>query len=196
MALAISKSFTKCVYAQQCQQQQHLWVAWERLFLRWSCCFSKPGGSEVLYKAKPRTANMNIRKMEKAYLLLKWSGKQVPLPMTQWEADVFQLSSDIFISFIDTSLWYITAFSMHRSQWKYLQKNGTDIEDHRSKDFCQHLSSLIMTPGSQNPPLPAPNSKHLERKSQRKMSWAKNNQARQDHRQQILILVSQWTQGR
>ena len=133
---------------------------------RWSCCFSKPGGSEVLYKAKPRTANMNIRKMEKACLLLKWSGKQVSLPMTQWEADVllfFQLSPDVLISFIDTSLWCLTAFSMHQSWWKYLQKSGTDIEDHRSKDFCQHLSSQIMTPSSQNPPLPAPNSKQLER---------------------------------
>ena len=51
--------------------------------------------------------------MEKACLLLKWSGKQVPLPMTQWEADVFQLSPDIFISFIDTSLWYITPCTDH-----------------------------------------------------------------------------------
>ena len=164
-------------------------------FLEMILLFFKAWRIRSIVQSKAQNSKHEHKKMEKACLLLKWSGKQVPLPMTQWEADVFQLSPDIFISFNDTSLWYITAFSMHRSQWKYLQKNGTDIEDHRSKDFCQHLSSLIMTPSSQNPPLPAPNSKHLERKSQRKMSWAKNNQgqARQDHRQQILILVSQWT---
>ena len=80
---------------------------------RWSCCFSKPGGSEVLYKAKPRTANMNIRKMEKACLLLKWSGKQVSLPMTQWEADFLLF----FNWFIYVSKRDIMVFAEWRHFW-------------------------------------------------------------------------------